>query len=343
MFDIITIGTAAKDVFLKLPGARIIRDKKELEHLHISIAEAICLPFGSKMEVEELISAIGGGAVNAAVTFSRQGFKTAAVFKIGGDFFGKEIISSLKKENIKIFSSEDKKNPTDYSTVIIGQNGDRTILVHRGASGNLQKKDIPSLKTKWLYIAPSNIPFSVINSVVSEAKKKGVMVAMNPSRFYLKIGLETLKPLLNKINVIIVNREEASILTGVSYNDEKAIFHKFDELINGVAVMTEGKNGGVVSDCCHIWRYGIFSNEKIIDATGAGDAFGSGFIAGLIKSGEECQKNACHSLNIEYAIRLGLANAASVVEKIGAEAGILTAEQFKSSRWRSVNIKTATL
>jgi len=92
--------------------------------------------------------------------------------------------------------------------------------------------------------------------------------------------------------------------------------------------MTEGNKGVLVSDGKNIYSAGIFRG-KLVDRTGAGDAFGSGFVAGII------EKN-----NIEYAIRLGSANATSVVEKIGAQAGILTKGEFeKSERWQKFEIK----
>ena len=103
-------------------------------------------------------------------------------------------------------------------------------------------------------------------------------------------------------------------------------FWHLDKAVKGIAVVTEGQKGLVVSDGKKVFRAGIFKNKKVIDRTGAGDSFGSGFVAGLMR------KN-----NIEYAIRLGLANAASVVEHFGAKEGIITKAEFeKSSRWKKI-------
>ena len=135
-----------------------------------------------------------------------------------------------------------------------------------------------------------------------------------------------------------MNRQEASTLTKISYSREKELFKKFDELVEGIAVMTEGDKGVLVSDGFRIFKAGVFKNKEIIDRTGAGDAFGAGFVAGLIHSKENCQKGICGLKNIEYAIRLGSANATSVVESLGAQTGALTKKEFNSSRFKHLKI-----
>ena len=154
------------------------------------------------------------------------------------------------------------------------------------------------------------------------------------------MGLKKIKSLLNKSKAVIINREEASYLTGVDYEKEKEIFKKLDKVVGGITVMTDGENGVLVSDCCNIYKAKIFKERKVVDRTGAGDAFGSGFVAGLIQRRENCKKGLCGMDNIEYAIRLGSANATSVIEQIGAKAGILTKKEFeKNKRWRKLEIK----
>jgi len=104
--------------------------------------------------------------------------------------------------------------------------------------------------------------------------------------------------------------------------------------------MTDGPNGVMVSDGANIYQSGIFKDQKVVDRTGAGDAFGSGFVAGLAHKRENCEKGLCRTDNIEYAIRLASANATSVVEQIGAKKGILTKEEFeKDKRWENFQIK----
>ena len=89
MFDIITIGTATRDVFLTSPLFKVLRDKKHLPKIGFPTGEAQCFTLGGKIEINETVFTTGGGATNAAITFSRHGLKTAALIKIGRDETGR--------------------------------------------------------------------------------------------------------------------------------------------------------------------------------------------------------------------------------------------------------------
>lgn len=336
-FDVITIGTATQDTFLKSRFFNKIEDKKDLKNYGIISGEATCFGLGSKIEVDEPIVDIGGGAVSTAITFSRQGLKTAAVFKIGKDEAGKSIISRLKKEKVSAFPSYDKKTKTASSSVLLSPDGERTILVYRGASEKVKKEDVilKNLQSKWVYIVPGKINIGIIKNMVDRFHAQGASIAINPSKTMLRLGLEKLSPIFKKTKVLIINREEAAYLTGIDYGKENEIFKKIDSVFKGVFLMTDGRNGSWISDNKNIYYANVFKGFEILDETGAGDAFGSGFVAGLIH-----KRKSHHLENIEYAIRLGSANAASVVQKIGAQEGVLTKKQFESEkRWKSLPIK----
>jgi sugar/nucleoside kinase (ribokinase family) len=113
---------------------------------------------------------------------------------------------------------------------------------------------------------------------------------------------------------LIVNQEEASLLAKVPYSEEAKIFRKLDELCPGIAIMTKGGEGAVVSDGQYLYSAPSLREKGFlaVDATGAGDAFGSGFVSGFIKKKE-----------IVYAVQLGMANSASCLTKWGAKDGLL--------------------
>lgn len=95
-----------------------------------------------------------------------------------------------------------------------------------------------------------------------------------------------------------------------------------------VVIMTKGPKGVIASDGKYIYSAGIFKEKRFIDRTGAGDAFGSGFVAGLIRTKK-----------IEEAIRLGSANGTAVVEELGAKNGLLTKNRYeKEARWKKFRI-----
>lgn len=329
MFDIITIGTATRDVFLRSPKFKVLRDPEHLKKLGFVTGEAECFALGSKLSVEAPTFAFGGGAANAAVTFARQGLTTAAVVKVGDDESGEALVANLKRERITSFAARDKRTATAYSVVLLTAGGERTILSYRGASEDLTKRDVPlgKLAARWAYLTPGALPFTLIKDLVSFLKKRGTSVAMNPSGAYVAMGAEKLRPLLAALDVVIVNREEATMLTGFDFSKERKVFKKFDDLVPGLAVVTDGPRGAKVSDGRYLYTAETFKEKRLVDRTGAGDAFGSGFIAGLI------QKRDVH-----HALRLASANATSVVEAVGAQAGILTKKDFAANRFKYLSL-----
>jgi len=342
MHDVLAIGTATRDVFLRSPLFKIVRDPKHLEKLGFPTGEAQCFALGGKIEVEELVATVGGGAANAAVTFARQGFRAAASVAIGNDIPGRVVQEELKREKIKVFPARHKEKGTAFSNILLSPTGERTILNYRGASANLSLRDIPAsaLGARWAYVTPGHIPFIEIKKIVEALARKKVKIAMNPSQYYVQMGMKKLAPIFRHLALILVNREEAAALTHMRYEDERGIFKKFDEVVKGIAVMTEGPKGVLVSDGARIYRAGIFRDQHVVDRTGAGDAFGSGFVAGLMRKHPTSRISHPTTDTIQYAIRLGSANATSVVEKIGAQPGILSRTAFdRSARWQRLSIK----
>ena len=125
------------------------------------------------------------------------------------------------------------------------------------------------------------------------------------------MGKERLKEMLNKIDVLIINQEEAKILLGNDSLSVEELIRQLKDSVKGIVVITRGKDGSLVSDGKDIYFSDIVKVEAI-ERTGAGDAYGSGFIAGLIF------KN-----NIEYAIRLAIVNSASCIRQVGAKNGLV--------------------
>ncbi len=249
------------------------------------------------------------------------------------------MVLELQKEKIDTrFVMTDKAEKTAYSILLLAEQGERTIFVFRGASEKLAVRDVKwnSLKTKWFYLSGA-LSSSVMKEVLNLAQDTGAKIAFNPSSRHIASGLAGVGEMLEKVDILIINREEGAKLTGISYDDEQAIFNKLDEHIKGIAVMTEGSKGVLVSDGNKIYNAGIFREGKILDKTGAGDAFGSGLIVGLLN--EPDPRGVSQDKMLE-AIRFASANAASVVEKIGAKIGIITKEEFEeNNRWRELDIK----
>lgn len=327
MFDIITFGSATRDIFIRSKDFLTLKSKKFIT------GRGICLSAGSKIEIKDMFFASGGGGTNTAATFSRQGLKVAYCGAVGEDLAGELLIEELK--NLRIDASLIKKNkekPTNHSIILSLGEKERTILVYRGASEELSKKDIswPKLKAGWFYLAPLSGKLSqIFEDLIRFAGKNKIKLAINPGNAQLNLPLGTLKKILRKVDVLILNQEEASLLTKIPYREERALFKKIDELCPGIAIMTKGEKGVVVSDGKYLYRAGVLKN-KVVDRTGAGDSFASGFLSGLIRS----------KGNIEFAIQLGIANSAKCLSQWGAKQGLLTKNQpfprIKVNKWKII-------
>lgn len=314
MFDIITFGSATWDIFIKPKKFSILPNKKEF-----LTGKGICFNMGSKIDVEGVNFSSGGGGTNTAATFAKQGFKVAYCGALGRDIGGQEIIRELGKSGINaelVFKTDLK--PTNHSIILstLSAKQDRTVLAYRGASEILEEKDIPwdKLKTKWLYLAPLSGPLSkLFKPLVNFAKKNNIKIAANPGNSQLSLPKRTLEEIVAKLDILILNQEEAALLTKTSYQKEKEIFKKIDEICPGIAIMTKGPKGVLVSDGKYLFSARPLPQEKMVDRTGAGDSFASGFVSGYIHSKGD----------IEYAIQLGIANSTSCLTKWGAKNGLL--------------------
>lgn len=310
MFDIITFGTATRDIFIKPKNLTALKYQKTSYS-----KDQICFPLGSKIDVEDIKFLSGGGATNTATTFSLQGFKTAFCGGIGNDLFGKEIIDEFKKIKINTsFVFKTKEKLTSHALVILSKEKERTILVYRGASEMLDKKDIPfnKLKSKWFYLAPlSGLLCDAFEDLVDFAKKNDIKVAVNPG--IAELSLPNFSEIAKKIDILILNQEEASFLTKAPYDKENEIFKILDAMCPGITIMTKGADGVVVSDGTNIYSAKPHPERVIVDTTGAGDSFSSGFLTDFIRTNGD----------VEKAIQMGMANSEANIAEFGAKSGLL--------------------
>ncbi len=333
MFDVITIGSATRDNFL--------RGKYELiDWPKAQSRKAIALPFGDKLGVDEVYMTIGGNAANASVTFARYGYNTAIAAKIGKDLPAQELIMRLKKErvNTKLIAQTDAK-PTAYSVLLLDQTGERTILGYHGASDTFTMNDVrlTQLRSGWWYLSLAGESDAMFLPLLQFARENGIKVAFNPSGHHLNHKREEIFGALKDLAFLVLNGEEAAELVGIPFEKEKEVFKKLDELTPGIVAVTDGPNGVTVSDGQNIYKAGIFKEQAVVDRTGAGDSFGSGFTAVLASCAMRDTRYAPEA--IKEAIRFASANATSVVEHIGATDGILIKKEFETSdRWKNFEI-----
>lgn len=307
-FDIISLGSSTRDVLLK-SGEFEVR-----KHGDSPTGIEQCFPLGSKLEIKEIYFATGGGGHNAAVTFARQGFKTACIGVVGDDITGQEIIWELKKEgvNAEMFQKH-AEGHSAYSIIMVHPNGERTILSYKGEGQHFNVKKIPleKMDSEWLYLDSMGGHYDLMWSVINHAVKNGTRIAFNPGGKELEHGLERLKPIMRHVDVYLTNKEEGAGLLKVKSQNWVIVLEKLSKIVKGVVIVSDGHNGVKVSDKRNIYSAGV-PDSPVIERTGAGDAFGSGFVSEFMRVG-----------NITKAIQFATANASSVVTKFGAKEGIL--------------------
>ncbi|MBI2065122.1 MAG: carbohydrate kinase family protein [Candidatus Yanofskybacteria bacterium] len=294
--------------------------------------EAICLGYGSKIEMKKIVLTSGGGGTNAAVTFARQGLKTANIGVVGNDFNGGDIMRELESEGIdtRYFQKHDD-DYTAYSVILVHPGGERTIMSYKGEGQHFDAAKIPfeELRSKWFFLDSLGGNYDVLEGLVNHAVKNNIKLATNPGGKELAHGLEKLKPLLKHFSIVIMNQEEAAGLSGIDYKNEQEIFKFMDEIIGGIFVMTRGPEGVVVSDGKDIYSAGV-PDSPVVERTGAGDSFSSGFVVEYIRSGD-----------ISKAIQFATANASSVVTQYGSKAGILKEGDW--GPWKLIDVEKTTI
>lgn len=291
MYDIVTFGSAVVDVFADTG----IAEKKGL----------ICYTSGSKILLKNLRFDIGGGGTNTAVAFSRLGLKTGYVGKIGDDGDGKAILACLKKEGVSFLGKIDKGAVSGHSIILDSRQHERTVLAYKGINDHLNARDVKDFKTKWIYFSSMlGESYKTQKKIVEKFCGKGVKIAFNPSEYLIK-QLD-LTPILKHCEVLVLNKEEAELLAE-KYHIKGNTLEAIHFIGPRIVVVTDKDKMIYAYDGKK--KYSLKPHRvKVVERTGAGDAFASGFVAGLIAG-----------YDIEKALKLGLEEGESVLRHFGAK------------------------
>ncbi|MCK9361434.1 carbohydrate kinase family protein [Patescibacteria group bacterium] len=315
-FDILTIGSATQDVFIRSTALEEHHDDDAPDGI------AACFLMGSKMSADELTFSTGGGATNAATTFARWGLKTACLTRIGKDLTGASLLADLKAEKIDTrFVQTDPKLQTAYSVILLSGSGHRAIFTHRGASQALDRRAFPwhhwtkklanTRIAKWIYLTSVGGDMKILADIFEHAARTKTRIAWNPGNKELEKGMKQLKRFLLQTDVLSLNKEEADALGGLK---------EVGDLPRGAFLLTEGGHGATVRSqgkTLHVSALKV----KRINTTGAGDAFGSGFVASWMRKEDP-----------RAAMADALLNATGVITHMGAHAGILQRHPTQKER-----------
>lgn len=315
-FDVLSIGAVVQDTFIGASQTGVIRwDKAES-------GDGLVFPLGAKIDVEVMQHEVGGGAANTSVAFSRLGLEAGVVSRVGDDFVGKMIREVLENEKVNTrFLRLDHECPSGQSVLLLAPDGNRTVLTRRGAAADFDQSDVDEsilTRTGWIYLSSIGGKMPALRHIFAICRLHGVKVAWNPGSLELKYGYKKLAPMLEQVDVLLLNREEAAKLTEIPHGSVEEVLHKLLEYVhNGMVVVTNGAEGAMAFDGEHVEDL-PGRDVPVVDATGAGDSFGSGFVGAHILG-----------LGMDRALSFAIENAESVIGHVGTQAGLLRRSDVK--------------
>jgi len=305
-FDVITIGSAVVDIFIKSDDFL----------LHPSeMGTLLCQKYGDKVELDYLQLHSGGGASNTAAGFVKMGFATSTICELGKDMWTQFVVSDLDKAKIDTsLLIKERKEQTGGSIIMIGEDGGRTVMVHRGASSMLNPKDIDDSNLsscRWVHLTNIAGQLETLKAIFKTVNDNPTKMSWNPGKAELEMLISgQLKISDLPVEIFIINKEEWQIVEKL----KDQLTKKFPMI-----VVTNGKEGGFVLAQDQEISYQA-EYKKTIDETGAGDAFCVGFISAYL-----------HHQPLEICLDWGKRNAASVVTYIGAKDGLLSKREIEIS------------
>ena len=333
MCKVITIGSATVDVFVECDEANIVSVCTK-DHNR----DFMSYPYGSKIDISSFSSRVGGGGVNTACNFANLGFDTSAIFKIGNDIYSEGIMHFFKQHKVNLKHIIQKKDvSTGFSIILVSFQGDRTVLAHRGANALIRKEEIDfdAIKdAEFIYVAPLNGESNaVIEPLVDYANKHDLSICFNAGTTSLKKGRKHLDKILKYAHVVVMNKEEAIMATGIQVRPDTKTEKFSQELVHPdikkmlqtmkvqeyqVIVITDGSKGAYAYNGKKYYFCPTFPSQ-VVSTLGAGDAFASTFCGALNRT----------DLNIGLSLMYGSVNSASVVSEFGATDGLLTFKEIE--------------
>lgn len=314
--QLISIGDASLDVFIHPVESESLC---EIDTKKCFIA----FSYGDKIPVDQIHFSVGGNAANNAVGAVRLGVKTAPIITLGDDGVARQIKDTLEKEGVDTrFVTIQEKTMSNYSTAVV-YSGERTIFTYKGPDRYAIPEKLPAVE--WVYLTSMADTFRSFYDefVLWIREHKDTKLAYNPGSRQLRAPKEEIKDILGVTYMLYVNRSEAEHIAGMQYTQgkEKELLIALSALGPRLAVVTDGSNGAYVYEAVtrKFLRSGVFPVDAY-ERTGAGDAFGSGCISGLIKK-----------KSIEEALLWGTLNSASVIGYTGSQRGLLKEEEM--SEW----------
>ncbi len=313
--DVLAIGDVVTDAFIKLLDDQAWTYKDEHGN------KVLAMPYGMKVPFDhaEVIEAVGNAA-NAAVSFAKLGLHAGLVANVGADSWGRDIINALHEKKVDSRFVHINHGKVSNYHYVLWYKDERTILIKHEEYEyhwpRFRVNDIP----KWVYFSSVGKNALEYHDEVAEwlHEHPEVKLAFQPGTFQIEAGVERLKKLYERTEVLVLNREEAVIVTGGSYDDLHDLMNRMHGYGPKIVVITDGPDGAYASDGENRFKMPNYPDPgPPVERTGAGDSFASAFVAALAKGA-----------SMEAALLWAPINSMNVVQHVGAQAGLLTADEI---------------
>jgi len=322
--DLLSVGDANLDVFIVPSESESLCNIDTKECL-------IAFSYADKIPVRNLEFAVGGNSANNAVGVKRLGVNVGSVLTLGDDSNGIQIIEKLKKENIDLTYVIQQPATLSNFNVVVSYTGERTIFTYHAPRSYEFPVQLP--KVPWVYLTSMGESYRPFYNHITEwlVRNPEIKLAFNPGSWQLRGGIKEIGNVFKLSHIVFVNKQEAEKLTGFETKDSvtKELLMALSGLGPKISVITDGGNGAYAFDGHRFLHCGVLPMDAY-ERTGAGDAFGSGFLGAVIKS-----------KTIDEALIWGTVNSASVIGYIGAQKGLLKEEDIDTwvERFKSSGVK----
>ena len=247
---------------------------------------------------------------NSIVGISQLGSKAGFIGKVADDEFGNKYEEGLKKENVKYFYSKKKEQlPTGTCLILVTPDSERTMCTYLGTAGKINENDVSSDAVKQSeiiflegYLWDEGSPKKAFDKAIKNANK--VAMSLSDQFCVYRHKIDFLNLVKNKLDITFANEQEITSLIEAK-NFEEVI--NFSKQLNNLIVITRGEKGAVAIKDKEIFEIAAQKNLKIVDLTGAGDLFASGFLHGYI-----------NKLSINECLEKGTKMSSKVIQQIGA-------------------------
>jgi len=315
--DVLSVGDVVTDAFIKL------LDKEERVEHEKNGETWLAIPFGTKLPYDhaEVIAGVGNSP-NAAVSFARLGLRSGLVANVGGDDWGRDILQALHENKVDTRFVHINPGKVSNYHYVLWYKEERTILIkheeYKYHWPRFRIIDIP----KWIYFSSISKNAMEYHDELTEWLEghPPVKLAFQPGTFQIQAGTHRLKRLYERAEILAVNREEATTISGGDHGNINDLFDRLHGLGPKIVLISDGPAGAYASDGTNRYKMPIYPDPKPpFERTGAGDAFTSTFVAAIMKGAD-----------LEGALLWAPINSMSVVQQVGAQAGLLTERELDS-------------